>query len=178
MHLANPDTPLIPFDTARIIHNTFGVILAIFYTFFFIVNLTSGNWRHYIPQLKGLVGRLIIQTKYYLYGIFRGEPHPYHPTEKMKFNPLQQLTYLNIMYVLVPIIILSGLLLLFPSYIPDKIFGTGGLVAIALLHYVAALFGTLFMVGHIYLATTGETIITDFKEMITGWHELDEKNHA
>ena len=174
MHYANLESPFISFATARIIHNTAGVILAILYGLFVIANLISGNWRHYVPALRGLFGRLFKQAKFYLIGIFKREPHPYHPSEEMKFNPLQQLTYLNIMYLLMPILVVTGLLLMFPELAPQKVLGAGGIWPMAVAHSIAGFLASLFMIGHIYLATTGEKIFTDFKEMITGWHESHE----
>ena len=173
MHYANLESPFISFDTSRVMHNTAGIILSILYIGFIIGNLISGNWRHYLPAIKGIFSRLFTQAKYYLFGIFAGKPHPYHPTEKDKFNPLQQLTYLNIMYVLMPILIVTGLFLLFPETAPEQVMGAGGIWPMAIAHSVAGFLATVFMVGHIYLATTGAKVFTDFKEMITGWHESE-----
>jgi len=173
MHYANLNAPFIPFATARVIHNITGIALAIFYAGFIAGNLISGNWRHYVPHIRGFITRMITQGKFYLFGIFKGEPHPYHPSKKLKFNPLQQLTYLNIMYLLMPILILTGLFLLFPDLAPAKAFGAGGIWPMAVVHSIAAFLATAFMAGHIYLATTGEKVTTDFKEMITGWHESE-----
>ncbi|RME26901.1 MAG: cytochrome B, partial [Candidatus Zixiibacteriota bacterium] len=173
MHYASLDKPLVPFETAIAVHNVSGVTLALLYVFFFVGNLISGNGRYYRPKLRGLIGRLMVQTRYYLSGIFKGEPHPYHPSIEEKFNPLQQLTYLGIMYVVVPVLVITGIMLLFPELAPEKVFGAAGVWPAAVLHSIVAFFGTVFLVGHIYLATTGPTITADFKEMLTGWHEVE-----
>jgi len=120
-----------------------------------------------------MVTRLFRQTQYYLYGIFKGEPHPTHATAELKFNPLQQITYLSIMYGLVPLIIGTGWLLLFPDEAPDKILGAGGIWPVAFGHTILGFFGALFMVGHIYLGTTGHTPGANFRGMWNGWHEND-----
>ncbi len=174
MHYAGAENWLVPFEKARLIHNTAGIFLVLMYLFFLSGNLFFGNGKHYKIQLKGLPERLIKQTRYYLYGIFKGEQHPYHATEKLKFNPLQQITYISIMYLLTPFLVISGLMLIFPETAPPTIFGVGGVWPVAILHTVVAYFLTLFMFGHIYLGTTGSTIISNFKSMINGWEIIDE----
>jgi thiosulfate reductase cytochrome b subunit len=73
-----------------------------------------------------------------------------------------------------PVLIVTGLLLLFPELAPSKVLGAGGIWPMAVVHSIAGFLASLFMIGHIYLATTGEKVLTDFKEMITGWHESHE----
>lgn len=170
MHYSNSNELFISFELSMIIHNTAGVILSLNYLAFLIFNMISGNYKHYIPVLKGLFNRLIIQAKYYAGGIFRGEEHPYESSSKNKFNPLQQLTYIGIMYFFMPVIVITGILLMFPELAPDKILGMGGVWPMAILHLASGFFLTLFMIGHIYLATTGETVTANFKAMVDGWH--------
>lgn len=170
MHFSSVQHPFIPFRTARIIHNVSGVLLVFMYLDFLINNLFSWNGKYYVIRFKGLLNRIYLQTRYYLFGIFKGEPHPFESDEKSKFNPLQQLTYVTIMFVFMPILLVSGLMLLFPEYAPKTIFGVGGLWPVAMTHYTAAYFLTLFTVGHIYLGTTGHTLTSNYKTMITGYH--------
>jgi thiosulfate reductase cytochrome b subunit len=173
MHYAEPKSSWIPFDVAVSVHNLCGIGLSLLYFSFVVGNLITGNFWHYIPRLRGLSKRMIGQIRYYLYGIFMGEPHPHHPSLKDKFNALQQLTYLQIMYLLMPVLIITGLFLLFPEYAPDKFLGAGGIWPMAIMHSVAGFFGSLFMIGHIYLATTGETPLANIKGMLNGWHNIE-----
>jgi len=76
-----------------------------------------------------------------------------------------------------PMIIVSGYLLMFPETAPNEIFGMGGVWPMALLHIVTGYFLSLFMFGHIYLGTTGHTAGELFKSMIDGWH-LSEEHEA
>ena len=179
LHFAGGNTPLIPFSTARSIHNVSGLLLVVGYLFYFINNLRSNNVRHYIPVLKGLVERLLIQAHFYGVGIFKGEHHPIPPTEQQKFNPLQQLTYVAIMYLALPIMMISGILLLMPDLAPDQVLGMGGIWPVALLHYLIAIGLTAFLVTHIYLATVGKTVTHDLKKMVTGLEEISvtKENH-
>ncbi|ETC75626.1 thiosulfate reductase cytochrome B, partial [Salmonella enterica subsp. enterica serovar Cerro str. 5569] len=97
------------------VHTWCGFALLAFWVGFVLINLTTGNGRHYRVNFSGLVTRCIRQTRFYLFGIMKGEAHPFAATEQNKFNPLQQLAYLAIMYALVPLLIITGLLCLYPQ---------------------------------------------------------------
>jgi len=172
MHYADLDSPLVPFNVAITVHNIAGFILSALYLFFIAGNLIKGNWRHYVPVFNGFMGRAIAQARFYLFEIYRGGPHPIQPTMRQKFNPLQQITYLGVMYFLMPILVVTGLFLQFPTLAPDKILGAGGIWPMAVAHSVGAFFLSIFMMAHIYLATTGDTVTALFKHMATGWHEI------
>ncbi len=72
------------------------------------------------------------------------------------------------MYILMPVSIASGVLLLFPILAPERALGRAGLWPMAMLHLSVGYLLTLFTVVHIYLATTGETLFSLYREMITG----------
>jgi len=175
MHYSATSSLLFPFKTGMLIHNICGILLTINYIFYFIENIISGNIKYYIPIFKKLMSDLLIQTKYYLFDIFARKPHPFEINEKRKFNPLQQITYLGVMYFLVPIIILSGWALLFPELAPDEILGMGGVWPMAIIHAIVGFLLTIFMIGHIYLGTTGEHPSEYFQAMITGYHSVHNK---
>ncbi len=77
------------------VHNWFGTALVIAFLVWLIYNLMTGRIRHYIPRKGEIPGGMITQAKFYGYGIFKHEPHPYAPTEDNKFNPLQKIAYLK-----------------------------------------------------------------------------------
>jgi thiosulfate reductase cytochrome b subunit len=172
LHFAGPDSALIPFRTARSIHNVSGLLMVAGYLVYLVNNIRSNNIRHYIPIWQGLVDRLIIQSKFYGLGIFKGEHHPIPPTENQKFNPLQQLTYVAIMYLAIPAMVITGIMLLMPEYAPDQFLGMGGLWPVAVLHYLIGIGLTAFLISHIYLASGGKTITHDLKKMIHGMEEI------
>ncbi|HKI79193.1 MAG TPA: cytochrome b/b6 domain-containing protein [Ignavibacteriaceae bacterium] len=169
------ENPLIRFDHAIQLHNISGIILTINYLFFFIMNIISGNIRQYIPVFKGIVSKLKLQAEFYIKGIFKNSDHPFETEKGNKFNPLQQITYAKIMYVLLPMVILSGWAMLFPEIIIEQFFNIPGFLFTSILHTAAGFILSIFMIGHIYLATTGTTLISNFKAMITGWHESHPK---
>jgi thiosulfate reductase cytochrome b subunit len=152
------------------VHNIAGIVMALLYMVFLIGNIISSNGVHYKVKFKGYIQRLIIQVKYYGVGIFKGDPHPFPVTETCKFNPMQQVAYVGVMYGLVSALVLTGVMLLFPESIPDNLFGAGTILPIALAHTLLSYFLALFLIGHLYLATTGHTPLSNYKTMITGVH--------
>ena len=171
IHFADPALPLVDFALAVRLHNIAGVLLIGAYLFFVVANIVTGNWWHFVPKPPGVLQRILEQARWYSLGIFRGEAHPHEPTPEEHFNALQAVTYWNVMYLLLPVILISGLIYLYPEFAPDTLFGFDGLLPIALVHYLAAVALLLFLLSHIYLGTTGKTVGQMFKMMITGWHE-------
>jgi thiosulfate reductase cytochrome b subunit len=110
------------------------------------------------------------QARYYLVGVFRGEPHPFHPTRERRFNPLQQTTYLKVMYLLFPLLAVSGVLLLYPEVLPETVAGYPGTWVVATLHYLCSAVLTLFLIGHLYLITLGDRARYGLQSMIDGVH--------
>lgn len=170
LHIARPEA-LIEFSLAVRIHNVAGVLLACLYTFFVIANAVTGNWWQYVPKPPGILARCWVQTRYYCWGVFKGEPEPFPVTREVNFNALQALIYWLIMYIVMPLVILSGLVYLYPQLAPDKLFGLDGLLPVALLHYLSAVVILLFAIAHIYLGSMGLRVSSLYKTMITGWHE-------
>ncbi len=171
LQYSTKNSPLIRFHDAIIIHNISGIILTLNYIFFFILNITSGNIRQYIPRFKRIIRRVIKQFNFYLSGIFKNSAHPFETTRETKFNPLQQITYAQVMYMALPLLIISGWAMLFPELIVKEIMKIPGLLFTSLIHTATGFLLSIFMIGHIYLATTGRTLTSNFKSMITGWHE-------
>lgn len=171
LHFAGPGRLLVEFSLAARLHNIAGVALIAAYAFFVVANIVTGNWWQYVPKPPAIWERCVRQARYYAFGIFKGEPHPYPPTKEVNFNALQAVIYWFVMYLVMPVVLITGLIFLYPQLAPDTLFGLDGLLPIAMLHYLSAAVIVLFMVAHIYLGTTGVTVRSLFKMMITGWHE-------
>ncbi len=177
MHFSSLEKPLIPFEAARLLHNISGILLTINYAWFVVANFVSGNYRQYVPVFKNIFARLFLQARFYLYGIFRGEDHPFHISLKQKFNPLQQIAYMIVIYYFIPFVIGSGILLFFPELAPENFLGFSGITPVAIFHISIGYMLTFFMVVHVYLATHGETITEHFHGMITGYHSGHIETH-
>lgn len=151
-------------------HDIAGWLLVGNYGIFVVMALITGNIRQYIPHPRGLIIRWWLQGKYYLWGIFRGEAHPFRVTRSQRFNPLQQAAYLPLMYIMMPILILSGVWMFFPELTPETVLGYPGRWLTASVHYILAVGFAIFLVVHIYLSTTGDHVLSLIKGMFTGYH--------
>jgi thiosulfate reductase cytochrome b subunit len=171
MQFAGTGGGLVGFKTAVGIHNISGILLSVNYIFFFLGNWFSKNRKFYRFEWSGLFLGLKLQFMYYLIGTFRGQKKPYEITELEKFNPLQKVSYLIIMYVAMPMVILSGWAFLYPEVIPNTIFWFGGLVFVDLFHIVFGFIISIFLLIHIYFSSFGTTPLSNFKSIITGFHE-------
>ncbi len=178
MYYVDPDRTLIEFSWAVKIHNITGVLLSFSYLIFFIANITTGNRKYYKMPLKGIGERLYKQSMYYVVGMFKGEKKPYPLSENRKFNPMQKLFYVIIMYVGVPLVIISGWGLLFPESVIKAMFGVSGILITAVLHVAMGFFISLFLVVHIYVSTIGHTRSANFKSIINGYGWIDETEEA
>lgn len=176
LHFSTQESQIMDFDIAIKTHNVLGILLTIAYIFYVLYSIKSKNILNYIPPKENFIKNLIIQTKFYLFGIFKGEPHPFEAKEGEKFNPLQRITYVGIMFFLFPILIVSGIMLMFPETAPDKILGFGGIWPVAVIHYITAVLFTAFLIGHIYLVSTGDKPWFGYVSMIDGKHrEIENK---
>lgn len=161
---------MIRFDIAVSMHNISGVILTIAYVVFILGNLFTSNGKYYKIPKRGFLNELFNQIKYYTIGIFTKKKAPYPINEIRKFNPLQKLSYVGAMYILMPILIASGFGLIFPEILIHRVFGMSGLHLTGLTHIVAGFSLSVFMLIHIYFCTIGKTPTSNFKSMINGWH--------
>lgn len=162
---------IIRFDIAVTIHNIAGIALTVSFLFFLITNAFSKNYRFYKVKRKGFLKRLIKQFRYYLFGVFKKESVPYPVSKKRKFNPLQKLSYIVVMYVFMPLVVITGMALMFPETIIPNVFGFSGIHLTDLLHIIIGFTLSIFMIVHIYFCTFGKSPIGNFKSMFNGWHE-------
>ena len=151
-------------------HNFSAIVLIINYILFVTGNLLTANGRYYRISRKNFFSDLIIQLKYYSWGMFKGEKHPFPVTEERKFNPLQKVTYVLAMYVAVPLLIISGIGLLFPEITIKSFFGASGFILTDILHITMGFFLSIFMIIHIYTCTLGSKPTSLFWGMISGYH--------
>ena len=114
-----------------------------------------------------------LEARYYLGGIFRGEPHPFARDPAHKLNQLQQVTYLAILNVLLPLQIITGASMWGAQRWPQIAAALGGLTFLAPLHALLAWLFAAFLLMHIYLTTTGHTPLSNIRAMIVGWDEVE-----
>ena len=142
------------------------IVFAIFW------HLTTGEYKQYIPSFKNIKAQL----DYYIFGIFRNAPHPTKKTVLSKLNPLQKLTYFGLKILVIPLSASSGLLYMFyryPTRLGIEAINIHTLKFIAVFHTIAAILLVLFLVTHLYLITTGDSITSNLNAMLTGYEELE-----
>ena len=156
-------------------HNVAAYMLIGLIVFTIFWHLTTGEYKQYLPTLKNIKAQL----DYYIFGIFRNAPHPTKKTVLSKLNPLQKLTYFGLKILVIPLSVTSGLLYMFYRY-PSKqgvsAINIQSLEFIAIFHTVAAILLIVFIVTHLYLITTGETVTSNLKAMLTGYEELEDED--
>jgi thiosulfate reductase cytochrome b subunit len=113
-----------------------------------------------------------------LQGIFKGAEHPYEKTPERKMNPLQQVTYLAILNVLLPLQVITGVLMWGAQRWPELAARVGGLPVLAPIHTLIAWLFASFIVMHVYLTTTGPTPLAGIKGMMLGWDEVEAESSA
>lgn len=168
----NPDY-IISFARAVKWHNLAATILTINYIFFVTGNIVTRNGRYYRIKKENFIKDLMTQLKFYAGGMFKKQEHPFPVTEERKFNPLQKFTYVLAMYVAFPLLVISGIGLLFPEITVRNFFGVSGLIYTDLLHITMGFLLSIFMIIHIYTCTLGAKPTSLFWGMITGYHRHD-----
>jgi thiosulfate reductase cytochrome b subunit len=157
LHFTVPGIAVMPYALATTMHDWAGIALSIVYGLFLLTILITGYWRNYVPRHRGFWGRIREQVAAYT---------PWTATAKAKapapsvageprFNVLQQIAYLIVVFAVLPLLVVTGLVYLYPEYAPDKVLEFGGVWPIALAHVVAGALGTGYVMVHAYMATMG-----------------------
>jgi len=167
------------YRSAILLHNTAGLVVAVsFSLWFFYYTFVSRNiTKIYVPNKEDIQHGIARQAKFYLLTYFLGWDSPYHPTPQAKFNPMQKSAYLAVMFVLVPLVSLTGIALTNVAFLRDFIVMIGGIKILINIHFLLACSLCAFLFTHVYLATLGHTFFGHFKSMWTGWEEEEEDHH-
>jgi thiosulfate reductase cytochrome b subunit len=165
--------PLLGFERAVWGHNLLALVLVANAGLGLFYYIATGTLRQLLPEPRDFITLSLVQARYYVLGIFRGEPHPLEKTAEARLNPLQRATYLVTMNVLLPLQVLTGLAMWGCSHCPGGLLARiGGMAALAQIHSICAWLFSAFIIAHVYLTTTGHTPLASIKAMILGWEEL------
>ena len=171
---------LMSFQTAVKIHSWLGfVLIANYFIWFIYYFATLKFFKIYLPPFWRPIEftkKALRQAKYYGYGIMVGDKNPHHPTPENKFNPMQQVAYLMIMMVCIPLQLITGLILWDPVKFQFLANILGGIQIVSLIHVGLWIFFAAFMIVHFYLATLGHTPLAHIIAMITGYEEEHEEH--
>lgn len=159
------------------VHNVIAVIvvanalLSVFY------HIATERIQEYIPRPYGFFDDAIVQAKYYILGIFKGEGHPFEKTPNSRMNPIQKATYFGILMVLLPLQVLTGALMWSVQKFPIVANRFGGLPFLAPFHSLIAWTFATFIIVHVYMTTTGATPLEAMRAMVTGYEEVELHEH-
>lgn len=156
------------FKAAASGHNAAGLTWLIAFAFFVFWIFTTNEYKQYIPTTK----KMLSVVRYYLYGIFKGEPHPVPKRRDAKHNPLQRIVYLILAAILLPVQMVTGFL--YWSFNSWDAWGLTflSLPVVAVIHTAGAFAILSFIVVHVYMITTGHTVTAHTRAMISGWEEV------
>ncbi len=156
------------FGQAVTIHTIAALCLIALWVFAIFWHLTTGTWRHYVPDIGGLWPII----RYYAYGVFKCEDHPYHKGFWRKHNPLQVLAYLGLKLVLFPTMWITGITYLTYEFWQSTPNASAKLELVASLHLIAGYMIVSFVLIHVYLLTVGH-FFEHVRPMITGVDTID-----
>jgi thiosulfate reductase cytochrome b subunit len=154
------------------LHNLFGfIVTADYFLWFLYYAIKREMTRQYIPTITDFSEGMTRQAQYYFFRIFFGDPAPFEPSPKAKFNSLQKITYAGIMLFILPLQIFTGILLWNLELFLPVIAALGGVRIIDALHVILAYVFTSFLIMHLYLATLGPTFFSHLKMIVLGYEE-------
>jgi Ni/Fe-hydrogenase b-type cytochrome subunit len=159
------------------VHNVIAIVLVVNALLSVFYHLSTERVREYIPRPYGFFDDAIVQARYYISGIFRREPHPFEKRPDSRMNPIQKATYFGILNVLLPLQILTGALMWGVQQFPAVADWFGGLPFLAPFHSLVAWTFAAFIVGHVYMTTTGAAPLESLRAMITGYEEVEVHEH-
>ncbi|MFO1271384.1 MAG: cytochrome b/b6 domain-containing protein [Rubrivivax sp.] len=155
------------------LHNVVAAILVINAALSLFFHLATERMREYLPRPYGFIDDSVRQARFYVSGIFKGEPHPFEKRPDDRMNPIQKLTYFGILNVLLPAQIATGALMWGAQRWPEAAAALGGLPLLAPVHSMLAWLFGCFIVGHVYLTTTGATPLEAIRGMVTGYEDVE-----
>jgi len=155
------------------VHNVIAVVLVLNAALSLFYHITTDKIREFIPHPYGFFDDAIVQAKYYINGIFKGDAHPFEKMPDSRMNPIQKATYFAILNLLLPLQIITGALMWSVQKFPAFANALGGLPLLAPFHSLVAWLFATFILVHVYMTTTGATPFEATRAMITGYEEVE-----
>jgi len=157
------------------LHDIAGITVSIsfcLWVFYYLV-VARNMVKTYVPNIEDIKAGLFQQAFFYFFTYFLGKKNPHTATPDNKFNSIQKVTYFMTMFLLLPLVILSGLLLMNVAPLRGWIIMIGGIKFLVDAHYLIACSFFAFLCVHIYMATLGHTPFAHFRQMWTGWEKIE-----
>lgn len=170
---------LMSFSNAVNVHNWTGLVLIANYFIWLLFYLFTDKIRVYHPELSPSkhFRNSFRQLQYYGYGIFKGSPNPHQLSAFDKFNPMQSMMYQVVMFLLLPLLAVTGLLLWNVEGFYSAVNFFGGVRVVDTVHVLIYIFFAFFISFHVYMGSLGHTPAAHYKAMfITGYEEIEEEH--
>ena len=161
-------------ESAVRVHNVLAAILVINAGLSLFYHLTTGEIKQFFGFNRKFIQETLVQAFYYIYEIFKRKPHPINKSLERKLNPLQQLTYIGLLNILLPFQAITGILIWGADKWSFFSRDLNSLTFLAPIHNLGAWLFLTFLVVHIYLTTTGHTVLSNITAMITGYDQVEE----
>ena len=157
------------------LHDIAGITVSIsflLWIFYYLV-VARSIAKVYVPTLTDIKSGLFQQAFFYFFQYFLGKENPHVATPDNKFNAIQKVTYFMTMFLLIPLVVISGLLLMNIAPLRAWIIAIGGIKFLVDAHYLIACSFFAFLCVHVYMATLGHTPFAHFRQMWTGWEKME-----
>ncbi|MGO9172541.1 MAG: cytochrome b/b6 domain-containing protein [Rhodomicrobium sp.] len=159
---------LLSFRMAVTVHSFAAIALIVLWVFATFWNFTTGQWKQYLFK-KGIWPVI----RFYAWGILKGEPHPYKKSLQRKQNALQSLAYMSFMVIVGPALWSTGIVYLLYDLWSHYSWAGDALTLTAFVHTAAAFVMAAFVIIHVYMTTTGKTVLHYIRTMITGYDKIE-----
>jgi thiosulfate reductase cytochrome b subunit len=155
--------------TGRVIHFFFAWVLFGTLLLWLVASLLNGHLREVVPRpsdLRALPGDVLNHARLRF--------HRAH-----KYNATQKLTYAAVLFVLFPLIFLTGLSMSpsFNAAAPWLLDVFGGRQSARTIHFVAMVLLVLFFLVHILMILLAGPL-NEMRSIVTGWYRIDPEGDA
>ena len=97
---------------------------------------------------------------------------------RLKFNPMQSMLYQVVMFLLVPLIFVTGVLLWDVKGFNGMVESFGGVRVVDTVHVLLYIFFVFYIILHGYLGSLGQAFSANYKAMFLTGYEEAEAQHA
>jgi len=155
--------------TGRVIHFFFAWLLSGTLLLWLVASLLNGHLRELIPtpsDLRALPGDLLNHARLRM-----------HRTRK--YNVVQKLTYAAVLFILLPLMVLTGLCMSpsFNAAVPWLLDVFGGRQSARTLHFLGMVLLVLFFLVHILMMLLAGPL-NEMRSIVTGWYRIDPDGDA